>query len=55
MIIYGLFTLPNADSDPDLGTDIDRKNGYSKDRGSGSGLGSESKFVQWKQFQYSTI
>ena len=38
----GLITLPDRYLDPDLGTDIHPKNGYSND------LGSES--VQWEQF-----
>ena len=46
---YGLFTLPGTDSDPDPGTDIHHKNGYSNDQGSRSRLNSESESVQWEQ------
>ena len=49
--LYGLFTLPNTDSDP--GTDILPTMGNW--HGSGSVLESESEFVQWERFRYSTM
>ena len=53
--IYGLFTLPDTDSDPEPGSDIHLKIGYCNDWRSGSGSESESKSMQWEEFLYSTM
>ena len=44
LLLYdGLLPLPHRDSDPDPGTDIHPRNGYSNNLVSGSGLESESE------------